>query len=189
MVRLGFIVEGETEKIILEQSDFFDFLREHNIAFIKDVINANGNGNLLPHNISKHAQILSAKGATHIFVLTDQDQDKCVTLTKQRVAALPDHYVIIAVKQVEAWFLADSVAMQQYLSVDEFYFDDPELEVDPFKTIGALRMRHRQRGIPSKITLAKTLIQTFGFSIKNAAKHPNCHSIHYFIRQLFAVRQ
>jgi len=58
MVKLGFIVEGATEKIILEQSDFFNYLSSLKIDFIGDVEDAEGNGNLLPHNIEKHTGTL-----------------------------------------------------------------------------------------------------------------------------------
>lgn len=44
MVKVGFIVEGETERIILEKSDFFNHLQKLNIAYVEDVVDAKGNG-------------------------------------------------------------------------------------------------------------------------------------------------
>jgi hypothetical protein len=51
MVKLGFIGEGAVEKRILESPPFREYLRLRNIDFVVDVEDANGNGNLLPHNI------------------------------------------------------------------------------------------------------------------------------------------
>jgi hypothetical protein len=50
MVKVGFIVEGQTESILLQSPAFNDILRQHNIELI-NVINAEGSGNLLPHSI------------------------------------------------------------------------------------------------------------------------------------------
>ena len=46
MVKVGFICEGATEKIIVESVNFKNFLKENNLEFIR-AIDANGNGNLL----------------------------------------------------------------------------------------------------------------------------------------------
>ena len=53
-MKLGFIVEGATEKIILQHSDFFRYLDSLHVDYIPDVIDAEGNGNLLPHNINAY---------------------------------------------------------------------------------------------------------------------------------------
>ena len=51
MVKLGFIGEGAVEKIILESVVFQEFLSSLRIDFVKEVVDATGNGNLLPQNI------------------------------------------------------------------------------------------------------------------------------------------
>src|SRR5258705_6527726 len=100
---LGFIVEGDTEKMILESPDFKNFLNTLHIEYIPEVVNVKGNNNLLPHKIIGHTQILIDKGATQIIILTDLDDDKCVTETKSRIKSLENQIVIISVKQIEAW--------------------------------------------------------------------------------------
>jgi hypothetical protein len=107
MVNIGFICEGETEKLIIESDRFKQFLFDNNCELIK-VIDATGNGNLLPKNISPFIQILNDEGAQKIFILTDLDIDVCITQTKQRINAPDGVIVIIAVQQIESWFLADS---------------------------------------------------------------------------------
>lgn len=102
MVRLGFIGEGDTEKIVLESATFQNHLRSLGIDFVEDVINAEGNKNLLPHNIEAHTQTLQDKGATKIVILTDLDEDKCITLTKDRIKPLDCHVTIVSIKEIES---------------------------------------------------------------------------------------
>lgn len=83
MVKLGFIVEGGTEKILLQSDGFQEYLRKLELDFIEDVIDVDGLGNLLPKFLEPITDILMDKGATHIFILTDLDEDKCITKTKE----------------------------------------------------------------------------------------------------------
>lgn len=85
MVKLSFIGEGAVEKRILESPPFRDYLRSSNIDFVVDVQDSKGNGNLLPHNIEAFKKILENKGATSIVILTDLDEDTCITSTKSRI--------------------------------------------------------------------------------------------------------
>ena len=50
MVKIGFVCEGETEKLINESDRFRQFLFDNNCELLK-VIDATGNGNLLPKHI------------------------------------------------------------------------------------------------------------------------------------------
>jgi hypothetical protein len=50
MVKVGFIVEGNTEFFLLTSAIFYTFLTKNNIELV-NVINAGGCSNLLPHNI------------------------------------------------------------------------------------------------------------------------------------------
>ena len=60
VVKIGFIVEGETESLILNSDNFKAILSELNIVSV-GVINAGGNKNLLPHNILIHQANLSSR--------------------------------------------------------------------------------------------------------------------------------
>lgn len=183
MVKIGFIVEGDTEKILLESNEFRNLLNELRLEYVSDVINASGNGNLLPHNISKHSQILRDKGATHIFILTDLDKDKCVTETKNRINPETGHFCIVSKKQIEAWFLADTVALRNFIAFNLEEFERPEDVENPFEEIKRLRMNMQNRGFSNKRYLANSIISS-SFSIKRAANHPNCSSARYFIEKL-----
>ena len=184
MVKLGFIVEGATESIVLEHQAFFHYLESLGVAYVPEVINVEGNGNLLPHNIDQNTSILIRKGATHIFILTDLDDDLCITSTKDRIAPSSVHIVIIAVRTIESWFLADTAAMRLYLNDPSFYCDWPETLADPFDTIKQLRLAKTGKGFTEKKRLANTFVHRMGFSIAHAAQHPNCKSARYFLDKI-----
>lgn len=187
MVKLGFIVEGDTEKILLDSPAFKDFLRYLNVDHIPDIANAEGSSKLLPHNILQYTRSLLAKGAQRIFVLTDLDAKKCVTQTIQRVSPLPDQTVIVSIKQIEAWFLADTNALRKFLKRSDYYCEFPETIPDPYEEIKKIRQQYWNRGVDKKV-LAKQMIKS-GFSVENAAKHSNCNSAKYFLKKLSEFSQ
>ncbi len=100
MVKLGFIGEGAVEKIILESVVFQEFLSSLRIDFVKEVVDATGNGNLLPQNIEGYTKTLKDKGATTIVILTDLDEDQCITLTKNRINPSAEYLIIVTIKQI-----------------------------------------------------------------------------------------
>jgi hypothetical protein len=190
MVKLGFIVEGVTEKYILENSDFFKYLKSKEIKFDPEVINAEGKDNLLPHNLEIHTQRLITPNnknqsipATIIFILTDLDEDECITKTKERISPLNNQIVVISVKQIESWFLSDSMAMGSLLK-QNFYFDNPESLDKPFEEIQSICLEKIKRGIGTKTRFAYSFVKNHKFSILEAAKHPNCNSAKYFLRKI-----
>ena len=190
MIRVGFICEGFTEKILLESPAFTALLTHLNIEPVQ-IINAEGCENLLPENIQDHITILENEGAQIIFILTDLDEDACITKTKTRISARPKDIVIVAPKKIEAWFLACSTTMSHLLQIPNFKFDNPEQEKEPFDTINQLLINKTGRGVgrrSGKITLAHRMIK-FGFDISNAASHPNCPSAKYFLKKLEEIAQ
>lgn len=189
MVKIGFICEGVTEQILLQSSTFKQFLKSINLESVP-VIDAQGSGNLLPHNISGYILRLEKEGAEKIFILTDLDDDICITKTKQRINARQEDIVIIAVKKIESWFLACSAAMAALTKQPGFAFQTPEAEVRPFETINNLMIQHLGRGIGKgtggKVKLITRLLE-FGLDITQAASHPNCPSAQYFVAKLTEI--
>jgi len=185
MVKLGFIVEGATEKIILEKSDFFNYLRSLNIDFVEEVIDVEGSGNLLPHNIVEHTETLKSKGATDILILTDLDEAKCITETKNRINPLANQIVIVSLKEVESWFLADTETIRKFINNPAYTCANPELINEPFEEIRSIYQSSIGRGIGkrAKKRLADKMT-TKGFSILKAAEHPNCNSAKYFLKKI-----
>jgi hypothetical protein len=124
MVKIGFICEGDTEQILLLSDKFQEFLTSINLHLV-NVINATGSGNLLPHNIKGYIESLEKDDAEVIFILTDLDNDVCITKTKERIKAREKDVVIIAVKKIEAWFLANDLAMRLLLNNPDFSYPAP----------------------------------------------------------------
>jgi hypothetical protein len=193
MVKLGFIVEGDTEKFILEESDFFNYLKSLGIDFDPEVVNAEGNQNLLPHNLPLLTKRLTTLNkdrkipANVIIILTDLDADVCITKTKERISPLPNQIVVISVKEIEAWFLSDSTAMSSLLK-ENFVCDNPEGVDNPFEKIQSICLDKIQRGIGTKTRFANNFVSKHKFSILNAAKHPNCNSAKYFLNKILELK-
>jgi hypothetical protein len=187
MIKVGFIVEGNTESFLLKSASFNEFLLKNNIELV-NVINAGGSGNLLPHNIEGYIQLLERNGAEKIAILTDLDQDVCITSTKSRINPRPQDLVVIAVQQIESWFLACTPAMQQLLKTDDFFFPFPEAEQTPYHTINRLMVDHTGKGIGNKaagkVRLVKRLLEQHGLDLCVSAEHPACPSVQYFIKQI-----
>ena len=186
MVKIGFICEGETEKIIIESENFRQFLLENNLELV-NALDATGNGNLLPKNILPFIAILKDDGAEKIFILTDLDTDKYITKTKERINAPDDIVVIISVQQIEAWFLADSFTLSSIFKSD-YVFDYPEKEIYPREKLREIFIEKTGRGImESKPSFAKWIIKE-GFSVLYATEHYCCDSVKYFIEKLISLK-
>ena len=181
-MNVGFICEGDTERKVVESSAFQQLLTNYGINCITPIEDAEGNGNLLPHNIQEKQNKLFSAGASLIVVLTDLDKDACITKTKERIQEFPNQVITVAVKEIEAWFLADSAVLTQMTGVP-VYIDYPEQDEQPFETIRQIFLNKTGRGIGTKPMLARRMLK-YGFSIENAAQHPNCPSATYFLTKL-----
>lgn len=178
MVKVGFIVEGACEKIVIESAVFKDFLQRNDFELIEPVVDANGAGNLLPHNIEPFIGVLEANGAERLYILTDSDGFP-VEDVKERINHAKITTYFIAVKAIEAWFLADTQAMKKFLEIEDFAGEQfpeetPELPWDRISKI--VKETGSARGPGNKVGFAKKMIKYWEFSIENAATHPNCPS-------------
>lgn len=185
MVKIGFICEGDTEQIFLTSESFRQLLHSLNLEPLP-VINAKGSGNLLPHNIMGYVERLEKQEAQAILILTDQDDDDCITKTKDRIHGRPGDIVVIAVKKIESWFLASSTTISKLIQAPQFKFDKPEEEKEPFDTINQLMIDQTGRGLgrrSGKIKLVYRMLD-MGFDVIDAATHENCPSAAYFLRKL-----
>ncbi|WP_138990881.1 hypothetical protein [Larkinella sp. C7] len=186
MVNVGFICEGDTEVKIVKSEAFQNMLNDSGLQCVMPIEDADGNGNLLPHNIQGKRDTLKYAGADYIFILTDLDRDKSVKDTRQRIGEYPSQHIIVAVKEAEAWFLADSSTLSNLLN-EPFYSEYPEQEAEPFEAIRRLFLEKTGRGVGTKPMLARRMIK-YGFSIEKAASHPHCPSANYFLTKLQSLR-
>jgi hypothetical protein len=182
VVKIGFIGEGKTEQILLESTSFQEWLRRHGIEQVGNVIDANGAGNLLVGRINPLRIELLSYQPDVIVILTDLDNDESVQITKERIGESINQVIIVAVKKIEAWFLADGQTLT-HLTNNSVYIEHPELIDNPFGEIQQLFLTKTGRGIGTKPMLARRMLK-YGFTIENAAQHPNCPSAHYFLTKL-----
>lgn len=176
-MKVGFIVEGETEKIIIESEKFKEFLSNNDYELVTPVINAKGGGNLLPNNIEPFIKILKDSQADKIAVLTDLEDEISVDEVKKRIGHSEIEVIFVAVKAIEAWFLADTEAMKLFLKTDNFREEFPEQTAKkPFERIKEIIKERKARGAGSKIILATNMVKYYQFSIENSANHSNCRS-------------
>ncbi len=189
MVKVGFIVEGDTEKIIFESDPFQSFLKGLNLQCV-GIFNATGRGNLKNPNptISSFFEILKDRQVNKVFIVADLEENPCVAQAKEELHVFDNaiQTTIVVVKAIESWFLADSTAISQMLK-SKIYINEPEkMEGRPFDHLSFLALKYIGRGIGNKKIFAKQILR-FGFSIQQAACHPNCKSAKYFIEQLRKV--
>lgn len=188
MVRVGFIVEGDSEKIVIESPDFKAFLQENEFELVNPVVNAKGGGNLLPQNIDAYLGRLDQQAVDIIVVLTDLEDEESVDLVKERISNARINSIFVAVKALEGWFLADSSAMNKWLGTDDFNELHPEQTLlKPWDRLKEISNALGKRGPGNKTAFAKKMTKHFGFSIRQAASHPQCSSaqelVHFFTGQ------
>ena len=182
VVKIGFIVEGETEKVLVSSQPFKNWISQFNLELIDHIINAKGGGNLLPNKVNDMIETLNNNGADHIFILTDLEDYPSISHVKNRIDHPEINDSFITIVATESWFLACSTALGFWLGKDsQYYIDDPENRNSekPFERIKALGLQEKNRGCRNKITLAKDMVQRCGFSFEEIIQHPNCSSIKY----------
>lgn len=180
-MKIGFIVEGYTERIILKSDNFQAFLKVNELELIYEIIVAGSKDNLTQDKIELNVQILRENGAEVIMVLRDLDDCLNITEARSKIMTNDDIEKVIAVQAIESWFLADSQTLSMMFKT-AFHLSEPEV-VLPFDKLKELRMQYEGRGIGDKKVFARTMVRA-GFSIQNAAAHPNCPSATYFLNKL-----
>jgi len=187
MVKVGFIVEGATEKIIIESEKFNLWLKSNNIELVSPVIDAKGGGNLLPKNIAPMIELLKNNDAQHIAILTDQENEGSVQAVIDRIFNEDVDSISVAVKAIEAWFLADTQAMNTWLGKDDFYENEPENTADlPWSRLKQITSDLGIRGPGNKVIFTKKMVNKFSYEVENSATHDNCPSATLFLNNLIA---
>ncbi|MHB8339260.1 MAG: hypothetical protein ACYDEE_17730 [Ignavibacteriaceae bacterium] len=186
MKRVGFIGEGESETIILNSDSFQDLLNRKKVESV-GVFDAGGIDNLKNYNtkVDSFIKIFNDRKADKIFFLGDLDFEKCLVNQKNSFYRYDEKQVIvISVRAIEAWYLADSVTLSSIFKKKYIYSQPENTEDLPFEVLKKEFLKETGRGIGSKVRLSHYMIRN-GFSIENAIQHKNCKSIQYFFIKLF----
>ena len=191
MVRVGFIVEGDTEKMLIESDGFRKFTSSNGIEVCSPVIDAKGGGNLLPQNILPSVLRLRMANVEHIVILTDLENAPSVEAVKTRIGSDYTNLIFVAVKAIEAWFLADTNALRKWLKIEDAFEAEPEATLGmPWDRLKALAIEKGARGPGnSKPIFARNMCKNFGFDLAQAANHPACPSAKLFHDALLNLGQ
>ena len=195
MVTVGFVVEGDSEKRLIESELFQQWLREDcNLEVVDPVVNAAGSGNMCSRNIGVLVKNLRAEATPDkVVVLADLDPEKCAPCVQARKKIIGTQDIVdlvaIAKKAMESWFLADTEAMRRWLDDDTFCEAAPEtLEGMPWDRLKELgRKSKRGRGPGTKGSFSKTFILRYKFDVRRAAQNYQCPSARYFFERLRAL--
>lgn len=183
MVTVGFVVEGPSDKKLVESESFQRWM---------PAATANCSSRKITAFVDKLK--IQAKNPDKVIVLADLDPDRCAPCISKRKEIIGNDgidLIVIARKALESWFLADTEAMRRWTGNKGFYEDQPEtlsgIPWDRLKEIGRDRDRGRGPGA-SKIIFARKFIRHQGFDVRRAAEHPACPSARYFVERLRALR-
>jgi len=189
VVNVGFVVEGDSDKIFIESVQFRTWAKEKcKLKIVDPVVNAEGKNNMCSEKIPKFVQTLKIQAQPDkIVVLADLDPEKCapcITKRKEIIGEENIDLVVIARKALESWFLADTQAMKKWLENEKFFEENPEeTEGMPWERLKEIAKDLKKRGPgPSKLKFAQKFISNF--DVERAAQHPSCPSAHYFVKKL-----
>lgn len=185
--KVGFIVEGGTEKILIDSEAFSSWLATMNLELIQPVVDAKGAGNLLPNNIGDMISRLKKGDADYIFILTDLEKARSIQDVKDRLAHTEVEDCFVTVLAIESWFLACTKALRNWLPCEITYVDEPESKAldKPFERIKTLKLEKSdgKRGCSNKKILARQMLR-HGFSFEHVLEHPDCSSMKYMEKVL-----
>lgn len=174
-------MEGDTEKILIESESFKTWAKQQGITICQPVLNAKGGGNLLPENIEPLIRLLKSKNPTHIVILTDLEHESNQQAVKDRIGTQYTELIFIAVKAIEAWFLADNIALSNWLKTKVFEEYPEATKAMPWDRLRELANELKQQGTGSnKPRFAQRMTQYYGFELARAANHPHCPSAKEF---------
>lgn len=183
MVKVGFIVEGDTEMVIFKRNEnLHKFLSENNIEVVS--LQDGKGGNILnAEKLNQKKAICREADAEHIVLITDLEDESCYTNKKSAIDLSDTSLILISRKAFEAWFLADTDTIRKVINSTDYNCDNPENINNPYEEIkGLSRQNNNGRGV-SKVLLAGKMNRN-GFNILSAANHPNCPSAKYFVGKL-----
>lgn len=192
MVKVGFIVEGTSDFIIIKSESFQHFLSKvlsiHNQE--EDIIIARCKSNIKIN--FKHYVNKLKRSVDYIFILVDQDDKEqqirnqkynppdCPLTVVDEIRTYRDnkHYTssnlffIVMTREMEAWFLADAKM--------DFHFEgEPEKIINPSDIVA------KKLGTSSHVRIANKLKDTF--SLERAAE--NAPSAKRFLQKLTQISQ
>jgi uncharacterized protein YfkK (UPF0435 family) len=189
MIRVGFIVEGDSERIVYESEDFQEILKRLNLTNAGVITPQSRTKFFNPDQLRMYYQNILKRSPDKVFVIIDKETDsECLSEIKKNISCIDqsNQINIIQVKTLESWFLADSEALSLAFHRRYRYENPEKTENHPFEELQKEFKINTNRGLGSKESTlpAKKMVNKYKFSIENAANHPKCPSAKYFLDKL-----
>ena len=183
MVKVGFIVDGETEMKLFNSTEIKKQLEDSFDLEIEGVVKYSGANSIKNETedfLNKEANIV-------VIVLKDLEPLPDINTLKKQIEnndkLAKNNILVVANKMIEAWFLADTDAMKKINSKLNIV-NKPESYTNPSSELKRrLKKINKNYGRLSKPAMANLFIRK-GFSFENAAKHGQCHSAKKFVEVL-----
>lgn len=127
MIKVGFLVEGDSDRKLLESQSFKDFFRECQIDVI-NIIATKGCYNMSSNKVEVFVNKLKKlkKSPDKIILLADMNSAPCYTKRIKNFKHADIDLIIIAKQSIESWLLADTKAMQKKTGNQQFKENTPE---------------------------------------------------------------
>jgi len=125
MVTVGFVVEGPSDKKLVESESFQAWLGEEcGLDLVPPVVDAGGNGRMCSRKIIAYIEELRIEAnPDKVVVLADLDPDSCAPCISKRKEIIGNtgiDLIVIASRAIESWFLADTEAMRRWTGDKDF---------------------------------------------------------------------
>jgi len=162
-VRISFIVEGDSDKIILDgQRNWFSSL-----GLEYDIVPTGGKKNMIK-SAMKHYRIALLHGCSNIIFLPDQNGDQCALVTRKMIGmdSVNRAVTIVMKRELEAWILADGQCIQDSVGINYRPSGQTGAEMDPKQRLLAI-LKSKLGYLHTEIEVA-TLVAPC-FSITRAA--------------------
>jgi hypothetical protein len=162
-VRTSLIVEGDSDKIILEgQGNWFQSL-----GLESDIIPTGGKKNMIK-SAMKHHRIALLRGCCSILFLPDQNSDQCALVTRDKIGmdSKDKAATIVMKRELEAWILADGQCLRDSVGINYRPSGQTDAEMHPKERLLSL-LRRKLGYCPTEVEVAK-LVSPY-FSITRAA--------------------
>jgi hypothetical protein len=178
-MRVSFIVEGDSDKIILEgQHDWFSSL-----GLEYYIVPTYGKKKMI-QSAMKHYRIAILQCCNNIIFLPDQNSDQCALVTREKLGMdSRDRSVTIVMKrELEAWILADGQCIRDSIGVDYRPSGQTDYEINPKQKL--LSTLQRKLGhFPTELEVA-TLIAPHFSIIRAAVANTSAKRFKEFIERI-----
>ncbi len=183
MVKVGFIVDGETEMKLFNSSEIKKQLEDSFDLKIEGVVKYSGANSIK----NETEDFLNKETNIVVIVLKDLEQLPDVNTLKKQIEnndkLTKDNILVVANKMIEAWFLADTQTLKN-INSKLLKVKNPEAYTDPKSELKRrLQQVNKNYRKLTEVTTANLFIRN-GFSFENAAEHEQCHSAKKFVEVL-----